>query len=259
MKGGKAMTCENKFSSCKIDVCGSWQFAWTEKPPGDPCSADMATIAGLVFYPCTVPGNFELDLFKLDLLPDPFFRMNPVEVRKATEKYHVYYVRTFKAGLLPDAGPVLVFEGLDCFADVYVNGKHAASFDNMLIAHEVKLDTFLVPETNELFIQIRPAVAEAMRYSYPQITGSHPYGYESLYERKAPHMYGWDIMPRFIPAGLYRPVYIEYRPFERIQELYLKTTAIAEDHHSAKLILSYQLMLDQSGFEAFNSINSTRI
>jgi beta-mannosidase len=235
------MVKENKYSSQTIDLNGEWAFAWTEHPAAEPDSAETARLAGLTFYSCTVPGNFELDLFQSGHLPDPFFGMNPVEVRKATEQCHVYYTRPFKAENLAGADTVLVFEGLDCFADVFVNGRFAASFDNMLIGHEIVLNDYLSSETNELFIHIRPAVAEAVKFDYPQLVSSGAFGYESLYVRKAPHMYGWDIMPRFVSAGIFRPVRIEYRPHEGIGELYLKTVELSEDHALARLILYYKL------------------
>jgi beta-mannosidase len=241
------MKTENQYSSSFIDLCGQWNLAWTEQPPQSVSTRVEAEAAGLDFYPCTVPGNFELDLFALGKLPDPFFGMNPVEVRGATEKCHVYYTRSFKAGNLPGAAPVLVFEGLDCFADVFVNGTLAASYGNMLIEHELELGGLLLEGENELFIHIRPAVAEALKYEYPQLISSLAVNYESIYVRKAPHMYGWDIMPRFVTAGLYRPVSVEYRPAEGIEELYLKTTKLSEDHSKARLMLHYKLKANLDG------------
>lgn len=39
--------------------------------------------------------------------------------------------------------------------------------------------------------------------------------------RKAPYMYGWDIMPRIVSAGLWKSVEVEYLPKNRIGEFYL--------------------------------------
>jgi len=232
---------ENAYSPLKIDLCGKWSFAWTEQPQAKMVSVESAEQYGLEFFECIVPGNFELDLFQIGKISDPFFGMNPVEVSKATEKCHVYYTCSFNAKDIVDASPYLVFGGLDCFADVYINGILAASLDNMLIEHAVNVNGMLNNGTNELFVHIRPAIVEALKYEYPQLVSSLVTGYESIYIRKAPHMYGWDIMPRFLSAGMYRPVYIEYRPDECIDELYLKTIDIKEDHSKARLILHYKL------------------
>ena len=49
------------------------------------CAADLpapaapATVEGAVTVPATVPGNFELDLFRAGLIPDPFFGTNIID------------------------------------------------------------------------------------------------------------------------------------------------------------------------------------
>lgn len=238
--GVVSMIKNNEFNP-KIDLCGDWKFAWTENTLPVVKTLAEAQREGLEFFKCQVPGNFELDLFEIGRVPDPFFGMNPVKVREQTEKCHVYYTRTFEISEKQLGSPYLIFEGLDCFADIYLNGKKLASFDNMLIEHEVNLEDLLIEGQNEIFIHIRPAILEALKYEYPQLLSGLTTGYESIYVRKAPHMYGWDIMPRFLSAGMYRPIYIEFRPEERIEELYLKTTGISENHSRADLILHYRL------------------
>lgn len=225
----------------EVNLSGEWIFAWTKSPSMEVATLTEGEKAGLEFFIAQVPGNFELDLFELDMVPDPFFGMNPVKVRELTEKCHVYYSRTFEVSENSNGCPYLVFEGLDCFANVYINGNLVGSFDNMLIQQEVNINGFLVEGENEIFVHIRPAIIEALKYEYPQLLSSLPTGYESIYVRKAPHMYGWDIMPRFLSAGIYRPVYIQYRQEERIDELYLKTTMISEDYTHANLIMHFKL------------------
>ncbi len=203
----------------KIDLNGEWKFAWTEDYL-EPSCLDDAVAMGLSFHGCTVPGNFELDLFKLGEIPDPFFGMNPVKVREKTEFCHIYYSRKFHGEALPSC---LVFEGLDCFAEVYLNGKHVASCDNMLVEQRICISDQIVSGENEIFVHIRPANIEARKFDYPTTLQSLGGNFDSIYVRKAPHMYGWDIMPRFLSAGMYRPVYIESLSQERFEEAYLRT------------------------------------
>ena len=237
---------ENPYSSQDIDLCGPWRLAWCDEAVQAAC-VEEAQRAGLSFYDCAVPGNFELDLFRLGRLPDPFFGMNPVEVSRATERCHVYYARRFDAAEVVGASPWLVLEGVDCFAEVYLNGAHIASLDNMLVEHAIPIEASLRPGSNELLLHIRPAYLEAMQYEYPQLVSSLATNYESIYVRKAPHMYGWDIMPRFLSAGLYRPARVEYRPREGIEELYLKTVELSADRKRARLLLHYKVNCAMGG------------
>ena len=64
---------------------------------------------------------------------------------------------------------------------------------------------------NEIAVRIRSAVNEARKYTYEPVEQALPVNHESLYVRKAAHMYGWDICPRVVSAGLWRSVDLEFR------------------------------------------------
>ena len=223
----------------KIILDGDWSLALSRESLPLKSSHELKH-AGLDVIPAKVPGNFELDLHAAGLIPEPFFGINMKKVNELEDR-HVYYFRKFMvdAGILEDVDPFLIFEGLDTYAEIYLNGEHLTSCDNMLIEHEIALANKLRNGENELFIHIRPAVLEAMKYDYPACLVGHTGGYESLFVRKAPHMYGWDIMPRAVSAGLWRPVSINLKNKEHIERVFLFTKSVAEDLSSACLGLSY--------------------
>ena len=225
------------------DLSGTcWQFAFADRPPAKAATAADLAAAGLTLRPCTVPGNFELDLLAHGLIPDPFHGLNILGLRRY-ERTHVWYATRFRAAPAP-AGWMsqLVFDGVDCCADIHLNGRLLGSCDNMLVEHAFDVDGRLQPE-NELLVHIRPAVEAAEAYPYPQAVAAMPLSWESLYVRKAPHMYGWDIMPRALSAGLWRPVRLVHRPPERIESLYLETLRIAPDAGRSQQRLQYALTL----------------
>ncbi len=222
-----------------IVLDGLWSFAIHDGPLPTECATSAAVLeAGLSAWPCTVPGNLELDLQAVGLLPEPFYGMNIVELRDL-EHTHVWYWRTFAAD--PDAAgeAELVFEGLDCYADVYLNGELLGACDNMLV-EQVLLVGGRLRAQNELLVHIRPALDEAQRYPYTASSWALSFNYESLHVRKAPHMYGWDIMPRALSAGLWRPVRLRYRPLERLEEVYLRTLSLRPDLNSAQVQFYYR-------------------
>ena len=187
-----------------IDLSGKWQMAYSLTPIEDLASSADVTAAGLAAIPAKVPGNFELDLHAAGIIGDPFYGMNMTDLMPL-EKAHVWYWRTFKAPDTNDVDVDLCFEGLDCFADIYLNGELIECTDNMLVAQTIPMDGLLQPE-NELLVHIRPAVVEARAFDYPVNVKALQPGAEALYVRKAPHMYGWDIMPRAVTCGIWRPV-----------------------------------------------------
>ena len=224
------------------DLGGSWSFAFGRGRPARDC-ATLAELsqAGMQIHPCTVPGNFELDLQAVGLLDEPFFGLNMLRVQEF-EDCHVWYGRSFEGAPRPGHAAELVFEGLDCLADVYLNGRRIGSTDNMLVEHVFDVTGHL-RGSNELLVHIRPAVEAAREFEYPAGVAAFSRHHESLYIRKAPHMYGWDIMPRAVSAGIWRPVHVRHRPGERLEEVYLRTVALKDDSRTAQLRLCAKMRL----------------
>ncbi len=213
-----------------IDLSGPWAFAYAEAAPAARTRAELAA-AGLTFLPCTVPGNFELDLQAHGIIPDPFFGLNMLDVRWA-ERCHIWYARTF-AGV-EGARVELVFAGIDTFAEIFLNGELLGGADNALIPHVFDVTGKLRAE-NELLVHIRPvAEAVAAMPASPDV-GCWAFNGEMPYARKAAHSFGWDIMPRAVSAGLWRPVSLRVRPAERIEDLYLTTERLDADGAVAAL------------------------
>ncbi len=177
-----------------------WSFAYKVGPADREIrSAADIEAAGLQAHPCSVPGNLEFDLRAIGEIKDPLKGMNILDLRKY-ESAHIWYFTRFAAQDRPGFAPELVFEGTDCFSDIYLNGELLGSTDNMLVEHTFSVKGLLEAD-NELLVHIRPAVEEAKRFEYPANVAAFEISYESLYVRKAPHMYGWDIMPRAVSPG----------------------------------------------------------
>ena len=199
-----------KLYYCKEDAIKEVAFNGTEK-----------SLAMLCKIYASVPGNFELDFIKNGILPkNIFFGSNVLKLREY-EDVHLFYVRRFKKKFDSE---YLVFDGIDTFADVYLNGKRILSADNMLIEHGVLLSD--EKEENELVVHIKPTVIEAKKFPKHDYVRMQHYCEYSAYVRKAPHSFGWDIMPRAISGGLWKDVYLEEnRPFN-ITDVYCYTEKI---------------------------------
>jgi len=221
----------------RIDLNGKWSMAYSREGKAFKSEAELKG-SNLKTLPAKVPGNFELDLQAAGIIEEPFFGTNMKKVNEL-EDCHVYYFRKFKASVKEGFEPELLFEGLDTFAEVYLNGKLAGSCANMLIEQRLDVSGLLKDGENELFVHIRPTVVEALKYDYPVYLTTHIVGYESLFVRKAPHMYGWDIMPRAVSAGLWRPVSLLLKKKVRIDSAYLFTQSVSEGRDEATLRLSY--------------------
>ncbi len=157
----------------------------------------------------TVPGCVQLDLAKAGYLPEDLFMGENIVEAEKFEHHEWWYERTFTA---PETkkNVYLVFEGVDCIAEYFLNGVRLGESKNMFIAHEFRVDELLADGENTLTVHIKSATLAADAEDYP-IRLLHSNNTDGCYLRKAPHSFGWDIMPRAVTAGLWREVRLEVR------------------------------------------------
>ena len=173
--------------------------------------------------PASVPGNFELDLYKANVIGDPFFGLNTLAMQDL-ENRHVWYYTEFDFKDA-DGTEYIKFEGIDTIADIYVNGKYVKHVDIMYLSYEIDLPE-LKNGKNEILVHITPASIAAREFRLPPSSNAQEYAYDSLYIRKAAHMFGWDIMPRIVSCGIWKPVTILRRKADRIDDAFLYTTGV---------------------------------
>ena len=185
-----------------ISLNGIWQLS------GKPQEQDVDKIT----LSAEVPGCVQLDLSREGILPkDLFMGENILEAEKY-EDWEWWYTRKFTA---PEECEhvFLVFRGVDCLAEYFLNGEKLGESDNMLIPFEFEVGHLLRDGENELTVHITSAVIRAHEtgYDLAQIDLNWRGDATEQALRRAPHSYGWDIMPRAVTAGLWRDVLLEIR------------------------------------------------
>ncbi len=188
-----------------------------------------------------VPGNVELDLMRAGVLPDLACGSNIYRALEL-EEYEWQYETVFRLEAVPTERLQLVFEGIDCFAVVRLNGREAGRAANMLIAHTFDVTGLAVAGENRLEVAIAPAVAEGRRIPPSPQENAFPVNWESLRVRKPPHMYGWDIAPRLVSAGLWRGVRLETVPAAAFRDVYWATLEADPASARARLLLAWDLV-----------------
>lgn len=200
------------------------------------CAVDDALVTGKIvraedipwnMIPAGVPGDWILDYVDQGLLDDPYFGDNYLKLREY-ENSHVFYTVHFEWNNTPDEYTFLQFDGIDTVADVYLNGECIGHAENMYIPHEFPASA-LVKGENELLVHIYPVGLEARKYPIAAYHTHLKYNYESLVIRKAPHMFGWDICPRIVSSGLWRPVRVVQKRPERIENVFIAVEKIRAD------------------------------
>ncbi len=182
-----------------------------------------------------VPGCVHMDLLRHGLLPDPFAGTNEDSIQWVENEDWVYRTN-FKltAAQLRNDEALLVFDGLDTYADVYLNDKLVLRSDNMFVGYEVPVRQYLKRGENELRILFHSPINhvmpqwEAAGFNYPA-DNDHAEKRMSVFSRKAPFHYGWDWGIRMVTSGIWRPAKLVFCNKARIADVYVRQSSISPE------------------------------
>jgi beta-mannosidase len=192
------------------------------------------------WHPAQVPGVVHTDLLRNNLIPDPFDRDNEFRLQWIGLTDWEYQT-TFQldAATLGHEHVDLVFDGLDTFADVYLNDQAILHADNMFRRWRIPAKRQLKPGPNTLRIVFHSAITKMIPYvkTLPYILPSistYNFGNEeniatAPYTRKAPYQYGWDWGPRFMTEGIWQPVRLETWDALRIDNFHIHQRKVGSD------------------------------
>ncbi len=169
--------------------------------------------------PATVPGCVHTDLLANGLLEDPFWRDNSAKCQWIENEDWVYRCR-FDAKI---GGRVeLVFEGLDTYAEVILNGKSLGQTDDMFLPHCFDVTDILRERDNDLQVKFFSPIKAVE--GKPRLPAS--FTQERIHSRRLQCTYGWDWVDRFVTCGIFRPVYLNYRNGIDLENVYIHTDHI---------------------------------
>ncbi|WP_374459076.1 glycoside hydrolase family 2 protein [Chryseobacterium taeanense] len=152
-----------------------------------------------------VPGTVHLDLMKNNVIPDPYKDENEKKVQWIeNEDWDYQTVFNISEKELKNQHIELVFEGLDTFSEIYLNGKPVQSTDNMFRKWAVPVRQYVKKGENILLIKFKSSVnvgkelAQQVPFTVPESPRS--------FVRKAQYQFGWDWGPRLVTAGIWKDV-----------------------------------------------------
>jgi beta-mannosidase len=161
------------------------------------------------WHKATVPGTVHTDLLANKLIPDPFFRDNESKLQWI-DKENWEYSTVFNVDdkTFTKKNIELVFDGLDTYADVYLNGKLILQADNMFRGWKVNVKLLIKKANNELLIRFSSAqnkVDSIAKSKLPLILPDN----NRVYVRKAQYHFGWDWGPKFVGCGIWKGIKLE--------------------------------------------------
>jgi beta-mannosidase len=197
----------------------------------------------------TVPGSVQQDLIAAKRVPDPYKGTNEAAIQwVGLTGWQYRRVLDVTPAMLARDHLDLVFDGLDTFATVSVNGRILLKTDNAHRRWRVDAKSALKLGRNELLV----AIASPIKTLQPMVLAekhSLPGEYDSAfgdepkrkqtspYIRKPKYHYGWDWGPRIVAIGIWRPARLEAWDDARLDDLRIEQDALndAEARLTAKL------------------------
>lgn len=221
-------------------ITGPWQLtSWTAAPPtAAPAEAD--------WIPASVPGVVQYDLVAAGKLENPFGGTVAALAAAWVARSEWLYRTSFDvADLAAAASWRLSFEGVDTFADVWLNGARIGSTSNAYRVHAFDVDAAaLRPQGNELLVHVHPhetgvdaLIPDARRrlgLEDEELEGRLGKSLIRRYQRS--FFTGSSLLnvgTSVLGIGIHRPVTLTGLSPVRLTDLYISTDAL--DAESARL------------------------
>ena len=178
----------------KISLDGVWQLRKQGSPK---------------IYNALVPGVVHVDLERNRVIANPFYAAYEDKLQWISDTgwvYEKYFEldRTFFA----NRHIQLVCEGIDTYANVYINDSLVVISDNMFKTWYANIKRYLRFGYNKIRVEF-PSVNKMTKQLYEQLPYKLP-GDEKVVCRKAAYHFGWDWGPKFVTMGIWKPIYIKY-------------------------------------------------
>ena len=188
-----------------------------------------------------VPGDITMDLYKAGIVKNPYFGDNQKE-NDWIPREDFTYITEFDVdeGLLAQESVEIVFDGVDVYSEIFLNGKQIGSTENMFLQYRFDIKEFLQKGKNELRVEMKSTLNKMDTFDTT--------GYFSIFNekrilvRKAQCHFGWDWAPKICAYGIWQDVRLEYGAKRRIDSVYV----VADDTGVATLCaqLNYNVVQD---------------
>ncbi len=214
--------CEKNTAYIKVDFNPRWQFS----KEGDS-----------MFLPAKVPGNIFLDLLHNKKIPEPYYGDNEKKIQWVSNQNWVYKKEfSLCSKFLTRENINLVFEGLDTYADVILNGKQILHGNNMFRKWSIPVKDIL-HKINKIEVHFSSPVkidsikSLSMPYKFPDIRA---------FTRKAPYQYGWDWGPKLVTMGIWKDVYLEFYDKNKINNVFIRQNNVNNRKADLTLVLDIE-------------------
>lgn len=187
--------------------------------------------------PGKVPGDITSDLFQAGLIEDPFWGMNHNELGWVIDSDFTYVTQFDLDEAIWQSDEIyLQFNGIDIFAEIYLNAQLLGKTDNMFLQYEYNIKDVVKKVNNRLSVRMISTKRTMSAIDTEDYWGI--FNTPRLFLRKAQCQFGWDWAPNMPGYGIYKPIWVEGRSKHRINDISYRA------YNNGKLCVSVELNYD---------------
>lgn len=173
-----------------------------------------------------VPGNVHVDLFENGIIPDPFVGEVENDLQWIPDKTWVYETTFDPSQEIFNQDKIeIVFDGIDTYADIYLNDSLLFFADNMFRTWTADVKKILKKTDNQLrvvFYSVDSILNQKIEEFGLQLPENR------AHTRKAAFQFGWDWSPKYKAVGLWKPVYLNAWTEAKINSTYIYSIQIVD-------------------------------
>jgi len=172
-----------------------------------------------------VPGEIHLDLMRVGQMEDPDVSDNAQSSCRWPEQYSWWYRRSFEvsADFLQQGRQEIVFEGIDLYGQIFLNGKLIGKTKNAFAAARFDIRRWMRAGKNELVVRVTSGMELPRPPNFPSLSwsasvsnaiyASRSYVSEGrrFLRKPAYSAYGWDFCDALPNVGICGGVRLEAR------------------------------------------------
>ena len=175
-----------------------------------------------------IPSEVYANLYTAGLIPHPYDEGDVEEslqwIPQRTWDYSLKF--NVDKNIWKNDSIDLIFNGLDTYADVWLNGEKILHADNMFVKYQKEVKNILKKRGNELKVRFYPF--DKQRDS---LIGTYPIRFPEKYAvmRKAAYQNGWDWAPRYLNMGIWKDVELRGWTGYKIENVSVLTNRINDN------------------------------
>lgn len=218
----------------KISLDGVWKLRDVSHPADFLPKFIDSAYQSTDWMEAQVPGDVHPPLIESGRIPDPFLGLNTEKCEWTAHADWWHVKETQVPASFEGKDIFVIFDGIDTFSTIYVNGKKVGETANMFLRYEFNISEHVkVGEKNIIAVCIHGTkeIIEARDTSKYMACFYVP----RVFARKAQCQFEWDWAPHLPALGIWESVSLEARDVGIIEDVYIRTKSNGEVHVEATL------------------------